>query len=256
MTHDTHDLVGAYCTDALDPAERERFESHLAECPACRAEAATTFEALALMAAAHAVPPPPHLEDAIVDAARAALPPAQGAPSGPQVPTAEGSVPGDAPGAQGTRAATWHRAALWFAAAAAGALLFAGGVVVGSRSAVDPVADDMTTLVAVASAPDAHFLTMDIMGTQSRVVMSGEMDKSALVASDLPKPAKGMCYQVWRVTTDGSMESAGVFIPDEDGHIAVALTGPARDVVKFVITIEPPGGSEHPTGEMLSEVST
>ena len=37
------------------------------------------------------------------------------------------------------------------------------------------------------------------MGTTSRVVMSGEMDKAVFLASELPMPAKGMVYQVWTV---------------------------------------------------------
>ncbi|WP_143219751.1 zf-HC2 domain-containing protein [Actinomadura sp. CNU-125] len=38
MTHDPHDLAGAYALDALGEAERKRFERHLDECPACTEE--------------------------------------------------------------------------------------------------------------------------------------------------------------------------------------------------------------------------
>jgi anti-sigma-K factor RskA len=114
----------------------------------------------------------------------------------------------------------------------------------------------MAAVVAVASAQDAHVLPIDIMGTTSRVVMSQEMDKAVFLASDLPMPAKGMCYQVWRVLPDGSMESAGVATPAADGHIAVVLDGGAHDVSKFMITMEPSGGSAHPSGEMLAEIDT
>ncbi len=92
-----------------------------------------------------------------------------------------------------------------------------------------------------------------MMGSRSRVVTSGEMDKSVFIAADLPTPAKGMCYQVWRVNTDGSKESAGVFVPDDQGHVAVVLDGGA-DVASYVITLEPPGGSKAPTGEMVGQV--
>jgi anti-sigma-K factor RskA len=144
------------------------------------------------------------------------------------------------------------------AAAAAGALLFAGGVGLGRSQvpAESASGEAMAAVVAVASAPDAHVLPVDIMGTTSRVVISQEMDKAVFLAADLPMPAKGMCYQVWRVAEDGTMESAGVAVPAADGHLAVVLDGGAQDVTKFMITMEPPGGSDHPSGDMLAEVRT
>ena len=38
MSDDIHALSGAYAVDALDDVERARFERHLANCEACRAE--------------------------------------------------------------------------------------------------------------------------------------------------------------------------------------------------------------------------
>ena len=144
------------------------------------------------------------------------------------------------------------------AAAAAGALLFATGVGVGRTQvpaeSATATSAQMSDVVAVASAADAHVMSVDIMGTTSRLVTSDEMNKSVFLASELPMPAKGMCYQVWRVTEDGQMVSAGAFTPDSDGHIAAVLEGGSTDVTKFMITMEPPGGSDHPTGEMLGEI--
>lgn len=242
--NDIHDLLGAYCTDALDAQERARFEEHLAACERCRDEAADFREVLAALADAHPVHPPSSLEDAVMGRARSEGSPAR---------------------VRGTDTATpipihsaWRQAAPWMAAAAAGAVLFAGGFGLGRQQvptqAASGAADDMAAIVAVASAADAHVMPVDIMGTTSRVVSSGEMDKSVFLASGLPTPAKGMCYQVWTVTDDGQMVSAGAFTPDADGHIAVVLDGGAAGVDRFVITMEPPGGSEHPSGEMLAEV--
>ena len=84
--------------------------------------------------------------------------------------------------------------------------------------------------------------------------MSGEMDKAVFLASELPMPAKGMVYQVWTVAEDGQMTSAGSFTPDANGHLVAVLEGSAAGVDKFMITMEPPGGSEHPSGEMLAEI--
>lgn len=330
MNAEFHDLVGAYAVDAVDPAERELFEAHLAECPTCADELAAFREVLATLADAHAVVPPARVTDAVLDAARRAgdvagsaggaggsgapervgeaatseAPGGTGAatdgsrsagragrtaapgtadrgadpsPAGPEGAsdadlTRDGTAAsgrasradlGADPGAEGAAEAVViaprRRAPLtWLAAAAAAAVLFAGGVVVGRQTTPSaPVASDdpMASVLEVAAAGDAHFLPVEMMGAESRVVMSGEMDKSVFLASDLPTPAKGMCYQVWRVDTDGSKESAGIFVPDADGHVAVVLEGGA-DVSAYVITVEPPGGSTAPTGEMVGQVST
>lgn len=262
--NDIHDLLGAYCTDALDPAERTAFEAHLATCDPCRAEAAEFREVLAAMADVDPIRPPAALEEALVARVRAGGDVRASAPSPAAEATQTGSEPITGPVADlGEQAARrgrrgWAKAAPWMAAAAAGALLFATGVGVGRTQvpaeSATAASAQMSDVVAVASAADAHVMSVDIMGTTSRLVTSDEMDKSVFLASELPMPAKGMCYQVWRVTEDGQMVSAGAFTPDSDGHIAAVLEGGSTDVTKFMITMEPPGGSEHPTGEMLGEI--
>ncbi len=269
--NDIHDLLGAYCTDALDANERAAFEEHLAMCEECRDEAADFREVLAALADAHPVHPPTSLEEAVLTGARAgdgghpgtgAAHPGSGAATHRATPDATGPAADSGPSPARVRpvAPAWRRAAPWLAAAAAGAVLFAGGVGVGlAQAPVESGAPgaptaDMATVVAVASAADAHVLPVDIMGTTSRLVMSGEMDKAVFLASELPMPAKGMVYQVWTVAEDGQMSSAGSFTPDDDGHIAAVLDCGAAGVVKFMITVEPPGGSQNPSGEMLAEI--
>lgn len=256
-----HDLLGAYCTDALDPQERAAFEEHLATCTECHDEAADFREVLAALADAHPVHPPRSLEDAVVAGVRTGgrRPTTDADRIGPTNATTTAAAGAPAEATIAPRVSPGSRAAPWIAAAAAGALLFAGGVGLGRAQApVDSASpdDDMATVVAVASAADAHVLPVTIMGTTSRVVMSGEMDKAVFLASELPMPAKEMVYQVWSVAEDGQMVSAGSFTPDADGHIAVVLDGGAAGVDKFMLTMEPPGGSAHPSGEMLAEINT
>ena len=54
-----HELSGAYALDALDDAERQRFERHLRRCPACDEDVRRmTSTATALAMAVSAEPPP------------------------------------------------------------------------------------------------------------------------------------------------------------------------------------------------------
>ncbi len=258
--NDIHDLLGAYCTDALDAEERAVFEGHLAACVECRDEAGDFREVLAALADAHPVHPPRSLEDAVVAGVSTGgrRPSAAADPSDPMSATTS-AAPGAPAATVAPRVPPLRRAAPWMAAAAAGAVLFAGGVGLGRAQAPAESAtpdDAVAAVVAVASAPDAHVLPVSIMGTTSRVVMSEEMDKAVFLASELPMPAKEMVYQVWRVAEDGQMASAGCFTPDEDGLMAVVLEGGAAGVDTFMITMEPPGGSAHPSGEMLAEIHT
>lgn len=254
--NDTHEFLGAYCTGALDPQERSAFEEHLADCADCRDEAADFREVLGALADAHSALPPNSLEDAVLAGVRADAPHAL-APGITQEP----AVTTMNPDSTSTPAhSAWRRTAPWIAAAAAGAVLFTGGYGLGRQQAPTQTAPgnagDMAAVVAVASAADAHVMPVDIMGTTSRLVMSGEMDQSVFLASELPTPSRGMVYQVWAVTDEGHTVSAGSFTPDVDGRIAVVLDSSATGVDKFIFTIEPPGGSEHPTGELVAEIHT
>ena len=65
---DLHDLAAAYALDALDREEREEFERHLAGCDRCRVDVALYAESAGRLADATAVPPPPHLKKAVMDA--------------------------------------------------------------------------------------------------------------------------------------------------------------------------------------------
>ena len=257
--NDIHDLLGAYCTDALDADERASFEQHLATCAECRDEAADFREVLAALSDAHPVRPPSSLEDAVLAGARPVGRPDSEEPAGPRPVERDRPPAADDPSAATVTplVPAWHRAAPWMAAAAAGALLFAGGWASGAarlrRSRPPRLPEAWPAVVAVASAADAHVLPVDIMGTTSRVVMSGEMDKAVFLASELPMPAKGMVYQVWTVAEDGQMASAGSVPPDETGASRPSSTAVAG-IDKFMITMEPPGGSEHPSGEMPAEI--
>ena len=87
---DLHNLSSLYAVDALEPAERAAFESHLAGCPPCRAEVASYAETTAQLAAAVALEPPPALRTSVLNAIHGTFP----LPARPDTATATAQSPG------------------------------------------------------------------------------------------------------------------------------------------------------------------
>src|SRR5262245_28888896 len=89
-----HMLAGAYLLDALGPADRSRFERHLARCEQCAKEIGGLAEVTARLAGAAATEPPPGLtQRALAAAARTR-----------QLPPLTSSAGGSARQAMGIRA--------------------------------------------------------------------------------------------------------------------------------------------------------
>ena len=148
MNDDIHSLVGAYAVDAVDDAERARFEEHLATCAGCRAEVESLRGAAAHLAASTDTAPPASLKASLLRDIRSVRPL-------PPVVDEQDGLPGDdgqvvarqdpAPAADPTPAPTAavadlqtrreqktarrHPVARWVATAAAAAAVVVGGVV-------------------------------------------------------------------------------------------------------------------------------
>ncbi|MET7700379.1 zf-HC2 domain-containing protein, partial [Streptomyces sp. NPDC005485] len=67
---DPHSLAAPYALDALEPAERRRFERHLRRCTRCAAEVRALAEDAVRLAWSTAAPPPPALRDRVLTAVR------------------------------------------------------------------------------------------------------------------------------------------------------------------------------------------
>ena len=75
----------------------------------------------------------------------------------------------------------------------------------------------------------------------------------ALNASQLPPTSSSDVYQVWMVTTRGSI-GVGLVSPDAQGRIGAAFDAPpelAGNVTGFMLSLEPTGGNSKPTGPIV-----
>ena len=218
------DAAGAYVLGAMTSTERDEFEHHLETCPACREDVDELRPAAeALPMASPPVLPPPALKDRIMaEVEREAALLAQAGPAA------------DRPAAERPRR-RFHFPALtgWRLAPVAAALLIAGvlgGVLLtggGSRT--------------VSAGPNAQ------------IHIDG--DNAKLVAQNMSPPPEGRVYEVWIVPKGETAPKPTnvLFVPRSDGSAEAAIPGSPDDIAKVLVSDEPPGGSETPTGDVVMQ---
>ena len=258
---DLHLLAGAYALGALDEAERDAFERHLADCESCAVEVAEFRATGARLALAASRTPPPELKRQVLariaevhqdapevtpEAAPAVAPEVE---AGPAVRSAR-------PGPSRARRATVFALAASVVAAAG-----LGGVAVWQyERAVDAhhqaqqAQADAARIAAVLSAPDAHAVVGAVggpaQGVRATVVSSHSQDRAVFLTAGLPGLPHGKTYQLW-FNDAGVMRPAGLVAPGAADQTVLlqGLIGPASGMG---ITVEPAGGSPHPTSAPIA----
>ena len=136
---------GAYALDALDEAERERFERHLRRCPACAEDVRRMTSTATALAMAVAAEPPPGLKERVLAAAAAT----------PQLPPLPPAAARRRHGRPVTRSAWFPRLALGVAAVGVAAAVVLAVVTVSTQHRLDTVQAQNQAIAAVLAAPDA-----------------------------------------------------------------------------------------------------
>lgn len=235
------DLTGAYVLDALDDRERLAFEAHLAECAACQAEVHDLGDTVADIAATYETAAPAGAEERLMRAI------ASVEPDRPSEPSKADVVPI-------STLRRLRRTNYVLAAASVVLAMALAGVGLAAYSAQQHLNQDKAAM-AVAMQPDAHLMPLPIPSASSAIVVSMGHNSASVLASSMPMPASDHVYQVWSKTADGTMNSAGTFIPSRNGHVATLLTGDIRHTKEFMITVEPAGGSSQPTQPAIATVA-
>ncbi|MFJ9611605.1 anti-sigma factor domain-containing protein [Kitasatospora sp. NPDC101176] len=236
---DVHLLTGAYAAHALDAAESEAFERHLADCEACALEVDGFAATLARLGAAQAVLPPPALRPRVLGRLEQTR----------QLPPRTRSTPLPAP-RRGPGRTRWPR----FALAASTLLATSLGVLAyqqhdradTARSQAAELREQQTVFGELLTAPDVR-VTTTASGTPGTgtgtVVWSPSHNQAGFLAAGMPQPAPGRVYELW-LNHDGTMSPAGL-LPGGDGSLV--LTAPLDRARAVAVTDEPAGGSPHPT---------
>lgn len=231
---DLSHLASLYAIDALDEAERARFETYLARHPEARAEVAEFRNTVARVAQASAEPAPPGLRARVLDTIATT----------PQLRLAG---PAERPiGQPPARPRRWVARGLAAAAAAA--------LVVGAIASLRwrDQRDDLGAVNAVLGAPDAVAVALapgDGSGRAAgRVTWSPSIGRTVITASDLTAAA-GRDFQLWLID-DGTPRSIALVDGEATAieELVESTPGPGD---AFGITVEPDGGSSQPTGELV-----
>ncbi|WOO42664.1 anti-sigma factor [Rubellicoccus peritrichatus] len=128
-------------------------------------------------------------------------------------------------------------------------------------SATDPAiieAGEFASVDAgVASTPPLvdNSQTDGSSSTNAMVLWDETGDEGILAVTGLPETPEGSNYQMWLVDESGLARSAGILpdFPEGTGQAAFALPETSANVGTVLITVEPTGGSESPTGATVLE---
>jgi anti-sigma factor RsiW len=237
MTHDPHHLTGAYAAGALDDEERGEVEAHLRECSDCAAEVADLREALAELSVLAEADPPPALREAVLASIKEVR------PLPPLTSDAAPVARDERPLASVTPLSSRRRVLTWLTSAAAAVALLVGGLVWHPWS----TGDSRLTAQSVIDASDARTWSAPVGSGRATVARSVERGGVALVLEGLAAPPDRHGYEAWLQMPDGSMAPAGMVPSGSSGRSTLLLTGDAARAVGVGLTVEPEGGSPHPT---------
>jgi anti-sigma-K factor RskA len=232
-----HELAGAYALDALDDAERERFERHLARCSSCADDVRQMTATATALAMAVAAEPPPGLKTRVLAAAAAT----------PQLPPLPSVAARRRHDRRVVRSDWFPRLALGVAAVGVAAAVVLAVVTVSTRDRLDTVQAQNQAIAAVLSASDAQIATADSStGGTATVVLSYAEQKMIFTSAGLPPLPNNKVYELWLLST-GSATSAGLLPEPADGKTAPVLASGLTSADKVGVTVEPAGGTSSPT---------
>ncbi|MGZ4793619.1 MAG: anti-sigma factor [Ilumatobacteraceae bacterium] len=231
---DIHQLAAAYALDAVDERERAEFEAHYPTCAVCRPEVAGFREALSHVAAASATAPPASLKASVMA----------------EISTTRQLSPLLRDGVVDLAALRQRRARMLrvLTVAAAVVLVGVGAFVVGRRSHNN---DGYASAAAeIISRPDTRMI--DLQGPASgsfKVAWSPSADRAVVIGNGLGDPGAGKAYELWRIDDSGA--HAMRLLDKADGGQVRKIVAVGGAPSKWAVTVEPAGGVDAPTGDVI-----
>ncbi|MER6354427.1 anti-sigma factor [Streptomyces sp. NPDC001634] len=255
---DLHSLAAPYALDALEPAERFRFEKHLKGCDRCAAEVRALSEDAVRLAWSTTALAPPGLRDRVLTAVRnipqdPAL--AQDTPRAhePHLPP---HVWGTAPPPPRTRAPRLRPLFAPLATATAAAALVVASLfavqATQTQDKLDAERAQAREIAHVLSAPDARATSdRDARGRGIGVIASASEGRAVVTLSGLGAPPDGRVHQLWLMRPNVQPRSLGLF----HGDTPLVASGLSKRATSLAVTVEPDGGSAQPTSQPVVQLA-
>jgi anti-sigma-K factor RskA len=265
-----HGAVGSYVINALDPAELDEFEAHLAVCPTCSREVVEFCETaaeLSLLATVSA--PPPALRSSVLSAISQVrvlppvLPPVEGeweenlprrstpepTPPVDEVPPteldasiSETAAPIDELALRRARRRT--RVLSLAVAAAMVVALSLGGWVIQLRQAQQAQVASVTAETELLKAPDVQVKVVPLKdGGQASFVVSKQQNRALFIGTGLPN-VSDKTLQLW--TVQGSSPVSAGLVPGS-GDQRYLIEGGINTAGGVAVSLEQAGGAAQPT---------
>jgi anti-sigma-K factor RskA len=114
------------------------------------------------------------------------------------------------------------------------------------------------TAMALLSYPDTHTLLITSQNVTGTVLLAKDRNTAMITLWNLRPIADNQTYQIWLVAPNGDRTSAGLFRPEADQPFTSVPIFSKQDLSGFSgmgATLEPLGGSNHPTGLRLFNVN-
>ncbi|MGI5141123.1 MULTISPECIES: anti-sigma factor [unclassified Streptomyces] len=255
---DLHSLAAPYALDALEPAERVRFEKHLQGCERCAAEVRSLSEDAVRLAWSTAALAPPGLRDRVLTAVR----------STPQDPSPVADVPraraphlpphvwGTAPPPARIRAPRLRPLFAPLATATAAAALVVAALfavqATQTQHKLDTERAQAREIAHVLAAPDARATSdRDAQGRGIGVIASASEGRAVVTLRGLGAPPGGRVHQLWLMRPHEQPRSLGLF----DGDTPLVASGLSRSATSLAVTVEPDGGSPQPTSQPIVQLA-
>jgi len=240
LGHDLHILAGAYALDALETAERERFEHHLQHCPQCANEVRGLRDTATGLALAVSRVPPPQLRERVLAAA------ATTRQHPPPVLDQRTVLP--------SRSAWMPRLIGAAAAIAVIAAVVLGFAQAATQGRLDRARAQEQAIEAVLSAPDARIAThRSSVGGTATVIFSDVSREMIVTTADLPSLPGSKVYELWLITPGGS-KRAGLLPAPSAGRTAPVLASGVAPGDWAGLTVEPAGGTSQPTAAPIVKI--
>jgi anti-sigma-K factor RskA len=241
---------GAYALNALNEAENAEFETAMADSEQLRAEVTELSDtAVELGLSVEPVDPPASLRDSILASVAQT----------PQLPVVD---PVETTRIE-TKAELKARSRWSSPLARLGAVAAAVALIVGLgftvRAGVQ-AQNDMATATQIneiQAADDYQRAVVDVEGGGSATaVWSGSLQRAALIVDGWKDLPAGSTYELWYMDAAGTATPAGTFDVNDDGSRSIVLAGAMDAGDTIGVTVEPAGGSDTPSDEVVLVVPT